>query len=226
MTFKLKIRGKQWNRGFRFLSQPLVEIMDDRTGRGVELPLHQPVLWSQFQHFVGIKDVHEWRPAAIYFCLEDHRQFKRGGDTGICEEAPRRLQAFFALHVDLDGGTTEPAGLIHRGAHHVLAHPDGHVARQQQHLAVQGGSLGLCQTALYPPGHILLKEPLFMLQTGIEVGNCGERSGVLLEYVASIHSKYTFIKASYLMLLQRLHCFFSDKSLKITFNTTSLTIKL
>ncbi len=154
-----------------FSISALAEIMNDRAGRGVELPLHQPVLWLQLQRFGGIKDVHEGRPAVLLVCLEDHRQLKCRGDTWVGDDAPDRLQAIFALHVDLDGGTPEPTGLIGGAAHHVLAHPGGHVARQQQHLAVQDGGFSLGQTVLYLPGHILLKELLLVLQTSIKVGN-------------------------------------------------------
>lgn len=187
LTFKIQLRitfteNKEVNSetGVHILYSPLVEIMNDRAGWGVELPLHQPVLRSQLQYFVGIKDVLERRPAVVLVRLEDHRQFKGRGDTWVYVDAPHRLQALFALHVDLDGGTTQPAGLISRGAHHVLAHSGGHLARQQQHLAVQGGGFGLCQTALDLPGHILLQEPLPMLQTCVSVGICGKRAGVLL----------------------------------------------
>lgn len=166
---------------FTFSTSSLVEITNDRAGRGVELPLHQPVVWSQLQHFVGIKEVHERRPAVLLVCLKDHRQFKCRGDAWVWKDAPHRLQAIFALHVDLDGGSPEPTGLISGGPHHVLAHPGGHLARQQQHLAVEGGSFRLRQTALHLPGHVLLKEPLLMRQTSFPVGNCRKRPGVLLE---------------------------------------------
>lgn len=150
--------------------------MNHGAGRGVELPLHQPVLWSQLQHFVGIKDVHEWRPAVLLLSLEDHRQLKRWGDTRIWDDAPHRLQDIFLLHVDFDGGPPEPAGLLSGGSHHILTHSDGHLAGEQQHLAVQGGGLGLGQTVLYLPGHILMEEPLSMLQTGIKVSNCWKKT--------------------------------------------------
>lgn len=148
--------------------------MNDRAGRGVELPLHQPVLWPQLQHFIGVKDVQERRPAVLVACLEDHRQFKCRCDTWVREDAPHTLQAIFALYIDRDGGAPEAAGLISGGVHHVLAHLGGHVARQQQHLAVKGGGFSLCQTVLYLPGHIQLKEPLFLLQTSVHVGNYRE----------------------------------------------------
>lgn len=149
----------------------LIKIMDDWAGRGVELPLHQPVLWSQLQHFVGVKDVQEWRPAVLLVCLEDHRQLECWCDTWVREDAPHKLQAIFTLHVDLDWGTPEPTWLINGGVHHVLAHLGDHVAGQQQYLAVKGGGFGLCQTALHLPHHTQLKELFFMLQTIVCVGN-------------------------------------------------------
>ena len=149
--------------------------MNGWAGRGVELPLHQSVLWSQLQHFAGIKDVHEGRPAVLLVRLEDHWQFKCRGDTWVWEDAPQRLQAIFALYVDFDAGAPEPTGLISRGAHRILSHPCSHLARKQQHLAVEGGSFSLCETELDLPGHILLKEPLFMLQSCVHVGNCKKK---------------------------------------------------
>lgn len=80
----------------------LSKITDDRAGRGVELPLHQPVLCSQLQHFVGVEDVQEWRPAVVLVRLEDHRQLECWRDTWVWEDAPHKLQAIFTLHVDLD----------------------------------------------------------------------------------------------------------------------------
>lgn len=163
--------------------------MNDRAGRGVELPLHQPVIWLQLQHFSGIKNVHEWRPAVLLVCLKDHRQFECRGDAWVWEDAPHRHQAIFALHIDLDGGTPEPTGLISRGANHILAHLRGHVARKQQNLALEGGGFSLGQTVLYLPGHILLKEPLLVLQASVQVGNCGKRRRVLLVNVCIINNK-------------------------------------
>lgn len=174
--------------------------MNDRAGRGVELPLHQPVLWSQLQHFVGIKDVQERRPAVLLLRLKDQREFECRCDTWVRDDAPHSLQAVFALHVDPDGGTPEPAGLISGGAHHVLAHLGGHVAGQQQHLAVKVGSFSLRQTALYLPGHIQLKEPLFTLQTSVHVGNCRSRVSVksVLESIHLIKVKSMLIFALHL----------------------------
>lgn len=165
------------------LNCPLVEIMDDGAGRGVELPLHQPVLRSQLQHFAGIKDVQERRPAVLLLCLKDQREFECRCDTWVRDDAPHSLQAVFALHVDRDEGAAEPARLIGAGAHHVLAHFGGHVAGQQQHLAVQVRSFRLRQTALYLPGHIQLKEPLFTLQTSVNVGNWRETESVLVYFI-------------------------------------------
>lgn len=153
--------------------------MNDRAGRGVELPLHQPVLWLQLQHFVGIEDVLQWRPAALFVCSEDHGQFKCWRDTGVWVDAPHGLQAVLDLHVELDGGAPEPAGLVGRGVHHVLGDPGGHPAGQQQQLAAEGVSLGCCQTALDLLGHLLLKEPLLLLQTRVQGGNCREKPGRL-----------------------------------------------
>lgn len=146
--------------------------MNNRIFRGVELPLHQPVLWSQLQYFVGVKDVLEWWPATVFISLEDHRQFKRRGDTGVREDAPHRLQTIFDLYIDYNGGAPKPAGLISRGVHHVLADPVGHPARQQQHLAVEGGSFGLCQAARDLLGHITQKELLSVLKARIQAVNC------------------------------------------------------
>lgn len=154
----------------------LVEIMDDRAGWGVQLPLHQPVLRSQLQHFVTLKDVFERRPAVALFCSEYHRQFKGRGDAGVDGEAPHRLQALLALHVHLDGGAPEAAGLIRGGAHHVLPHPGCHVMRQQQHLAEEGGGFGFSEAELNVPGHSLLQDTLLLLHTGIHLGNCRKRS--------------------------------------------------
>lgn len=145
-----------------------MEIVDDRTGRGVELPLHQPVLCSQLQHLVDVKDALERWPATVLVRPEDHRQFKRGGDTGVRLDAAHRLQAVFTLHVDLDGGAAEATGLIGRRAHHVLADLGGHVVGQQQHLAVEGGGLGLRQAALKLAGDVLLEEPLLVLQASVQ----------------------------------------------------------
>lgn len=142
--------------------------MDDWTGRGVQLPLHQPVLGSQLQHLVDVKDALEGWPATVLVRPEDHRQFKSGGDAGVWEDAAHGLQAVFTLHVDLDGGASQAAGLVGRGAHHVLAHLGGHVVGQQQRLAVQGGRLGLCQTTLDLAGHVLLEEPLFVLRSCVQ----------------------------------------------------------
>lgn len=143
--------------------------MNHRTGRGVELPLHQPILCSQLQHFAGIKDVLEWWPATILVRLEDHGQFKRWRDAWVREEAASRPQAIFELHADRDGGTSEPTGLVRAEVHDVPSHPVNHAAGQQQHLAVQRGNLGLRQTALDLPAHVLEKLLLFVLK--VRVGN-------------------------------------------------------
>lgn len=142
--------------------------MNNRTSRGVELPLHQTVFWSQLQHFVGLKKMFQRWPAVILVSPEDHRQFKGRGHGWVGEDAPHGLHALLTLHVEFDGGASKPTGLISRGVQDVAAHPGGHVVRQQQHLAVEDGCLGFCQTALHLLGHILVEEPLFILQTCIK----------------------------------------------------------
>lgn len=137
----------------------LVAVMDHRTGWGVELPLHQPVLGPQLHNLVSVKDVPRGGGAAILH-LQHHRQFKSRSDTWVGEDAPHSLQVGFALHEELDGGPPEPTGLPCRGAQDVLADPGEQVLGQQQQLAVEGGNLGFCQTALYLLRHILMEEPL------------------------------------------------------------------
>lgn len=68
----------------------LTEVMNNRTGGGVQLPLHQSVLRPQLQH-LGVKEVSERRPAVAFVQLEDHRQLKGRRDGLIREEAARRL---------------------------------------------------------------------------------------------------------------------------------------
>lgn len=158
--------------------------MNNRTGRRVELPLHQPVFWFQLQHFVGVKDVLERWPDTAFICPEDHRQFKCWGDAEVGHDAAHRLQAIFDLYVDLNGGTSEPAGLVSRGVHHVLADPGNHMAGQQQRLAVEGGGLGLCQAVHDLLGDVPQEELLFMLKTSIRAGDWKGKARVLLECVA------------------------------------------
>lgn len=86
--------------------------MNDGAGRGVELPLNQFVLWSQLQHFVGIKEVLEWRPAVFIVCLENYRQFKSRGDTLVWKDVPHTLEAVLVCNIDLDGSAPEPAWFI------------------------------------------------------------------------------------------------------------------
>lgn len=148
-----------------------MELVNDRAGGRVELPLHQPVLRSQFQHLVGAEDVLEWRPTVVVR-LEDDGELEGRGDAGVRRDAAQRLQPVFTLQVHHDGGAPEPARLVGRGAHHVPADSGGHLAGQQQHLAAKRGSLGLGETALYQPGQVLLEEPLFILQARVQVGTC------------------------------------------------------
>lgn len=129
------------------ITSPRDEIVNHRSGRRVQLPLHQPILWPQLQHFTRIKEEFERRPAVVLLRLEDDRQLKRRGDTLVWEHVPNTFEAVFAVHVDLDGCSPDAAGFVNRGRQHIPANPGGHTVRQQQHLAMEAGRLGLRQTA-------------------------------------------------------------------------------
>lgn len=131
----------------------------------------------------------EGGPAILLVCLEDQRQFECRGDTRVQEDVPRAHRALFAVHVDLDGGAPQAARLTGGGAHHVSAHPGGHLARQQQHLAAEGGRFGLGQTALDASGHFSLQEPLFVRHSAVYVGNCGHVTGGGVRICASVRTR-------------------------------------
>lgn len=138
--------------------------MDDWTGGGVQLSLHQAVLWLQLQHFVPVKYVEQGRPDGVFVTLEDHGELEGRCDTRIREDTPDALQAIFAVHVQRYRCTPEAAGLVGGGARHIVAHLGDHVTRKQQQLTVEEGNFSLRQTIFYLPGDIQLKKRLFLFQ--------------------------------------------------------------
>ena len=151
------------------LHHTLVKVVDDWTGGGVQLPLHQAVLWPQLQHFVPVKYVEQVCPDGVSVTLEDDGELKGRRDTRVREDTPHALQVVFTLHVQCYRCTPEAARLVGGGAHHVVAHLGGHVTRKQQQLAVEERSFSLCQAVFDLPGDIQLEKSLFLFQLHV---NC------------------------------------------------------
>ena len=149
--------------------------MDDRAGGGVQFPFDQPVLWSQLHRVALVKNVLQ-RPATL-LSFEHHGQLEGGGDARVGGEGAQGLEPVLGLNIDLDTGPAQSAGLVCRGAHHVPGDPGGHLSREQESLAVQGGGFGGGQAELQLTNNAALQKSLFVLQSRIQRAICNLKKG-------------------------------------------------